>query len=194
MWSIKGQYRRESGSYSGNGTYAKPIEIEIICPKTREVHLPSKMDLREVLRTRIRMAIECCRKDKDLPAKCIIPLSADWLPYRTKAKTMPARHERNERMKEKWHLFDKRVVQLLYPKPGVYELVDKSGVPVYIGAANNMRSCFRKLLTEPKFHDIRRRSHGCRVDYRVDCMHEALLRRRIFRQVYDRDPFCHFLI
>ena len=96
-------------------------------------------------------------------------------------------------MTEKRFNFDSTLIRALEPKPGVFELVDKDEVTVYIGGADNLLTCLEELLTNSNATHITQRvtqrAEKYRFEYRVDYMGELLARRRILLDGCHRDSF-----
>ena len=91
-------------------------------------------------------------------------------------------------MADEWFPFGWNLMMFLQPIPGVYELADEDGMTLYIGGADNLRSCFERLLGGSDPLGIRQHAKMCCLEYRDDFRSHVQVLLELFRYTYERDP------
>ena len=91
-------------------------------------------------------------------------------------------------MRSAWFSFGWNLMNALVPEPGVFELADREGLTIYIGGADNLRTRFERLLSDPDFDPVRQKAAICHVEYRLDYQRQSRLKRMLFRDVFGYEP------
>jgi hypothetical protein len=92
---------------------------------------------------------------------------------------------------DEWRPFGWSLMQSLKPSPGVYELADKDEVTIYIGGAENLRSCFERLLAGPDPLCMKKHVETCRIEYREDYRSQVQFLLNLFKSTYGKEPLCN---
>jgi hypothetical protein len=91
-------------------------------------------------------------------------------------------------MCDEWFPFDRNLKPLLLPISAVYELADEDGMTIYIGGTDNLRSRIEGLIEGSDRLGIRRYAKLCRLEYRDDARNHVRFLRKLFLDIYERDP------
>ena len=67
-----------------------------------------------------------------------------------------------------WFSFGWNILLYVASKPGVYEVSDKDGKVIYVGAGSNLRNCVERLIKETDSLHRRQNIRMCRIEYREE--------------------------
>lgn len=93
-------------------------------------------------------------------------------------------------MADEWLAFDSSQVAAVQRRPGVFELVDSEKSTVYIGSSDNVRITLEQYCGNPRSM-VRQYGKYFRVEYSNDYKRVETTLRKLFRDVFERDPICN---
>ena len=93
-------------------------------------------------------------------------------------------------MADEWLAFDLSQVAAVQRRPGAFELVDSEKATVYIGGSDNVRSTLEQHCRNPR-SCVRQYGKYFRVEYSNDYRRVETTLRKLFRDVFEREPICN---
>lgn len=93
-------------------------------------------------------------------------------------------------MADEWLAFDSSQVAAVQRRPGVFELVDSEKSTVYIGSSDNVRNALEQHCGNPR-SVVRQYGKYFRVEYNNDYRRVETTLRKLFRDVFEREPICN---